>query len=87
MTVDLVTSSWLLFARPAGVGVALVAAGFALALVTWASTGLLQVPRHEELGQGFNEKSHRQLIVSSWVRTVAWSAHAAVCAAMLAATS
>ena len=87
MTVDLVTSSWLLFARPSGVGVALVAAGFLFALVTWASTGLLQVPRHEELAEGFNENSHRRLVASSWVRTVAWSAHAVVCAAMLAATS
>lgn len=87
MAIDLATSAWLAFQQPQAVPPALPIAGFALALVTWASTGLLQVPRHEELAEGFNERSYRRLVTSSWVRTVAWTAHAAVCAAMLADTA
>ncbi|MCX6388140.1 MAG: hypothetical protein NTX07_05360 [Solirubrobacterales bacterium] len=85
MTVDLVTSALLLHWTPPGSGHLLPAVGLVLALVTWASTALLQVPRHSELGAGFDEATHRRLVSSSWVRTVAWTAHAGVCAAMLAA--
>lgn len=84
MAVELVTSGWLLVDRPAGTSAALVAAGFALAVLTWAATALLAVPRHTELGGGFDATAHRRLVASSWVRTVAWSAHAVIVAVLLA---
>ena len=87
MMVDIASSAWLVIAQPDAVGFALPMIGLVLALVTWISTGLLQVPRHDELSAGFNETSHRRLVASSWVRTISWTAHAGVCAAMLAAVS
>lgn len=87
MTVDLITSAWLVFKHPAGVGAALPTVGLILAVITWASTGLLQVPRHEELASGFNETAYRRLVSSSWVRTISWTAHAGICAAMLSASA
>ncbi len=60
------------------------AAGFLLALATWLATALLAVPRHTELGSGFDRAVHARLVRSSWVRTVAWSAHGIVVAVLLA---
>jgi len=87
MVVDIASSAWLVIAHPDAVGLALPMVGLVLALVTWISTGLLQVPRHEELSAGFEETAHHRLVTSSWVRTIAWTVHAGVCAAMLAAVS
>lgn len=84
MAVELVTSGWLLFAAPAGASTGLIAAGFALALLTWVATGVLAVPRHTELGAGFDVRVHRRLESASWVRTAAWSAHAVVVGVLLA---
>jgi hypothetical protein len=53
-------------------------AGLALLGVVWASTGLLQVPRHGELARGWNPRAHRRLVTSNWLRTAAWTARAAL---------
>jgi len=84
MAIELLTSGWLLFSRPAGTSMVLVAAGFVLALVTWLATAALAVPRHSELGAGFDPGAHRRLVRSSWVRTLAWSAHGVIVAVLLA---
>jgi hypothetical protein len=84
MAVELLSSFWLMFSRPSGTSLALVAAGFLLALLTWLATAILAVPRHGELGAGFDEEVHARLVRSSWVRTVAWSAHGIVVAVLLA---
>ena len=83
MAIELVTSGWLLFNRPAGTSFALVVAGFALALATWLATALLAVPHHAELGAGFDPQVHRRLVRGSWVRTFAWSAHGVIVAVLL----
>ena len=84
MAVELVTSGWLLVSRPGGTSQALVAAGFLLALATWLATAFLAVPRHSELGAGFEAGVHARLVRSTWARTLAWSAHAVVVAVLLA---
>ena len=48
-----------------------------LALV-WASTALLQVPRHRRLGRGVDATAVRALGAGNWARTIAWSARAAL---------
>lgn len=47
--------------------------GFALIVVIWLSTFLLQVPRHRRLARGFDASVHRALVRSNWIRTVAWT--------------
>lgn len=84
MAVELATSLWLVVAPVAGTSRALAGVGLALAVLTWLSTGLLQVPRHAELGAGFDPVVHGRLVRSSWVRTAAWTAHGAVVAVLLA---
>lgn len=83
MNVDLVTSIWLAIAPPAGVSRPVAIIGATLAVLTWASTALLQVPRHEELSRGFDERAHAGLVRTSWVRTAAWTAHALICCALV----
>lgn len=83
MAVELVTSGWLLIDPPPGTSEAVLVAGFALALSTWAVTGLLAVPRHTELGAGLDVGVVRRLLAASWLRTAAWTAHGIVVAVLL----
>ena len=44
--------------------------------LNWISTALIQVPLHRRLERGFNPETHRVLVLSNWVRTLAWTARA-----------
>lgn len=58
--------------------------GLVLVLVIWASTGLLQVPRHDALvTQGFDASIHTSLVATNWIRTIAWSARGVLVTWML----
>jgi hypothetical protein len=86
MGVDLVTSAALVLERPAGVGAAAAVAGAVLAAVTWAATGLLSVPAHRRLSARWSAGAAHRLVATNWVRTAAWTAHAALVLGMLAAS-
>lgn len=73
MLMELICALWLVVAPPAGVAPWLAYTGLALVTALWLSTAFLQVPRHRELESGFNDASHRRLVQSNWLRTVAWS--------------
>ena len=53
-------------------GVALL--GLVLLAVIWLSTAILQAPAHTELSRGYDDKVHRRLVRSNWIRTFAWLA-------------
>ncbi|CAA9432232.1 MAG: hypothetical protein-transmembrane region and signal peptide prediction [uncultured Rubrobacteraceae bacterium] len=74
MLVEAATALLLVFRRPEGVPLAATLIGLALVAVVWLSTALLQVPRHTTLGSGFDRRAWGGLVLSNWVRTVAWSA-------------
>ena len=48
--------------------------------VIWASTAFIQVPMHNVLGRGFDADAHAHLVSTNWIRTIAWSARAALLA-------
>lgn len=73
MFVELVTSLLLIWQRPEGIALWQLWLGLVLVGVTWFSTALLQVPQHNILSQGFNERAYFMLVQSNWLRTVAWS--------------
>ncbi len=73
MLVEAATAVLLLFVRPAGVLAASAWAGAGLLAAVWLSTAFLQVPRHRDLGLGYEPGAHRLLVASNWVRTTAWS--------------
>ncbi|MEM7136280.1 MAG: hypothetical protein AAF500_06875 [Myxococcota bacterium] len=52
--------------------------GLALVAVIWGSTFFIQVPAHQRLEAGFDENAWRILVHSNWIRTIAWSARAAL---------
>ena len=74
MLTEAATALLLVFRRPEGVPLAAALIGLALVIVVWLSTALLQVPRHTTLGSGFDRRAWSGLVLSNWVRTVAWSA-------------
>lgn len=84
MLVEAATAFVLLLAKPERIPAILVWLGVALVLVIWLSTALLQVPQHEILTRGFATDAHRFLVISNWIRTVAWTARGMLVLAMLA---
>jgi hypothetical protein len=86
MLVELLTSVLLLWRRPVGIGLLPAAVGFALILVIWLSTFLLQVPQHTALGVGFDVAAHRTLVLTNWLRTIAWTLRSLVVLLMVSAT-
>ena len=63
----------LLFARQP---IPLHLAGLVLIAVIWFSTFALQVPCHKRLLAGFDATTHRLLVHTNWIRTLAWTARA-----------
>jgi hypothetical protein len=47
--------------------------GMGLLVLIWLSTALIQVPFHTQLAHEFNPLIHRRLVLSNWLRTIAWS--------------
>ena len=78
MFVELITAIMLLIYKPEGIATWLLWLGAALVGVIWLSTAFLQVPAHSILSTGFNVDAHQQLVLSNWVRTVAWSARTVI---------
>ena len=74
---------WLLVRRPRGLGVAMPLGGAVLLAGIWASTFLLQVPCHLRLSAGWEPATHRFLVDSNWIRTIAWTLRLALAVAML----
>ncbi len=73
MLVELTCAVLLVLRRPAAWPAWAAWTGLALLAVIWASTMFLQVPRHGELSAGFEEKAHRALVMTNWIRTLAWT--------------
>jgi hypothetical protein len=85
MVVELATAVALVADRPAGVPASLTIAGLACAVAAWALTLGVASPDHGHLGRGWDARVARRLVVLGWGRTAAWTGHAAVALAMLAA--
>ncbi len=73
MAAEGLTAEMLVIAPPVGVGLALPVAGVVVLGVIHMSTVWLQVPRHAELNEGYDDATLRRLVRSNWVRTVGWS--------------
>jgi hypothetical protein len=82
MLVELATAVALLWRRPAAMPATWAMGGAALVVVVWASTVVLQAPRHTELGGGWDARAHARLVRTNWLRTVAWTARGALVAAV-----
>jgi uncharacterized membrane protein len=83
MLVELGTAVALVVARPERVEPWLAWLGLAMLGVIWLSTACLQVPRHKQLGAGFNEETHRKLVTTNWLRTALWSVRGVIALVIL----
>ena len=75
MGIEGVTTLWLMFDRPAGVPWVLAWAGGACVAVALLCTVLLSVPRHARMAETPDARVGRELVLTNWSRTVAWSLH------------
>lgn len=75
MGIEGVTTLWLMFDRPAGVSLVLAWAGGACVAVALLCTVLLSVPRHARMAENPDARVGRELVLTNWPRTVAWSLH------------
>ena len=73
MLLEAATSVLLVFQAPPGVEARAAWLGAILLGLIWASTWLLQVPRHGQLAGEFHPRVHAALVSTNWVRTIAWS--------------
>jgi hypothetical protein len=79
MTVELLTSVWLLLDGAGRYPAWALWASCGLAVSTWLLTGLAAVPLHDRLGRGGETaETIRRLVLVNWLRTAAWTARSAL---------
>ncbi len=83
MAVEGLTTLWLLASRPEAVSLTLPWLGAVLLAVALGSTVFVSVPLHAKMATNPTADVGKRLITTNWLRTIAWSARAVVCAAML----
>lgn len=74
MLAELISAILLLMYPPPSVRKSWILAGIGLVVLIWLSTAFIQVPCHERLVTRFDADTHRWLVQSNWVRTIAWTA-------------
>ena len=74
-----------LFAPPAGLAWWLPWVGAGVEAVAIGTTAFVSAPLHERLNARFTQAALDRLIATNWIRTIAWTARAAVAIAMLVA--
>lgn len=84
MLLEAATTIYLVWPSCPGVDRLTAFTGLVLVALIWISTFALQVPCHERLADGFDAQVHRRLVRSNWLRTVSWSARAALVLTMVA---
>jgi hypothetical protein len=83
MLVELACAIVLVISPPAAIGRSLAVLGLVLVGLIWVSTGMIQVPLHDQLAGGFNRNAYAKLVQTNWIRTVLWSARSGLAAWML----
>ena len=85
--VALASTAVLLAGRPAGVPLIVPLAALALLAVIIATTIRQGAPAHARLAVRFDAAVHARLVRTNWIRTIAWSALAALSLTALALSS
>ena len=83
IAVEGVSTLFLLADRPDGVVIYLPWVGAILLAVALGSTVWLSVPLHSRMASAHDHTVARKLVRTNWPRTIAWSARAIVCVAMI----
>jgi len=73
MIIELLTAIYFVFAPVEKIDYRYFWCGLALILIIWVSTFFVQVPLHEKLGASFDSDVQKKLVLTNWIRTVAWT--------------
>lgn len=74
MLIELVGAVWMVASPPANTPPLWLWVALALVGVCWATTAFASVPAHSLLAAGWDPDAHRSLVLTNWIRTLAWSA-------------
>ncbi len=80
---EFATAGWLLYA---GERRAVFLVSLILMVLNWLSTAFFQAPIHVKLMRGYDHALVRRLILTNWLRTLAWTVRAGLLFEMLAQT-
>ncbi len=83
MIIELVTALFLPILAPSESIQFLLVLAAGLVLVVWCTTAFQQKPAHRTLLQGYDETALANLVRSNWIRTVTWTARAAILVVVL----
>lgn len=78
MLVEALTAGLLVVVRPSFVPAWAAWTGLLLVAAIWLSTASLQVPAHGRLSAGYDGDTGAFLVGTNWIRTVGWTARAAL---------
>ena len=78
MIAELLTAIYLVFAPVERIASSYFWIGLILVLIIWASTFFVQVPLHEKLARVFDSDIQKRLVLTNWLRTIAWSLRGAL---------
>lgn len=78
MILELVTAIYLVFLSFEAIDRRYFYIGLALVLIIWLSTFLVQVPLHDKLAANFDADAQRKLVLTNWIRTIAWTLRGAL---------
>jgi hypothetical protein len=84
MILELASGCTLAFRRPPQIEGFEATIGLVLIGAIWGSTFLLQVPAHRKLAKGFDRGVAALLVSTNWIRTLGWTARAALCVVWIA---
>ncbi|MDX1920238.1 MAG: hypothetical protein SFU25_05835 [Candidatus Caenarcaniphilales bacterium] len=77
MLLELLTGIFMLLHQPlhqfGRIGRVVNILSFGLILLIWYSTFFIQVPLHDKLQGSWNQEIGARLVLTNWIRTVAWS--------------
>lgn len=73
MLIELVGAIWMVASPPMQIPSPWLWIALGLVGVCWAATAFASVPAHSLLAAGWDADAHRTLVLTNWIRTVAWS--------------
>lgn len=78
MVLEMAGAILLLFLRPVWAEPGLLELALGLVILIWLSTFLLQVRYHSRLANGYDDRAHRLLESTNWIRTGCWTIRSAL---------
>lgn len=73
MFIEAITALMLLLTPSERMPLWVLVVGLLLVGVIWGATVFLNVPQHNALSYSFDPAVHRMLLLTNWIRTLAWS--------------